>query len=174
MVDVIDWVLALPLRLELEYDQIIDQKEKSMKKIFLTAIFCFVMPLIALAAAAEDSTSQIKDALAKTVVLWNQGDIDAFMQTYKNADSIMYISSAGVIKGYKNIAQNYHNRYPTKQKMGKLNFMDIEVQQLAPNYASVVGKWQVTRSTGDNVGGIFTLLYEKESSQWKIILDHTS
>ncbi len=43
-------------------------------------------------------------------------------------------------------------------------------------YASVIGKWHLDRSpeAGGNVGGIFTLLFQKTPAGWKIILDHTS
>jgi ketosteroid isomerase-like protein len=74
------------------------------------------------------------------------------------------------------VLDGYHRRYPTKEKMGQLTFSGIEVKPLGVDYASVVGRWHLTRPAGEggDIGGIFTLLFRKTPGGWKIILDHTS
>ena len=72
--------------------------------------------------------------------------------------------------------ENYRRRYPTKEKMGRLTFSEIEVTPLGAEFASVIGKFNLDRTAeaGGPANGIFTLLFRKHTSGWKIILDHTS
>jgi ketosteroid isomerase-like protein len=60
--------------------------------------------------------------------------------------------------------------------MGQLTFSGIEILPLGTEYASVLGKWHLDRprAAGGEAGGIFTLLFRKTETGWKIILDHTS
>jgi len=68
---------------------------------------------------------------------------------------------------------NYKKGYPDTATMGKLTFTLISVKSLSDKYYRVVGKWFLKRSIGD-VGGHFTLLFEKINGDWFIIEDHTS
>ena len=106
---------------------------------------------------------------------WNRGDVEGFMSGYEASDSTTFVG-ATITRGYQQVLDNYHRRYPTKEKMGRLTFSEIEVKALGAEYASVIGRWHLDRpaSAGGDVGGIFTLLFRKTASGWKIILDHTS
>jgi len=97
------------------------------------------------------------------------------MSGYEASDSTTFVG-ATITRGYQQVLDNYHRRYPTKEKMGRLTFSEIEVKALGAEYASVIGRWHLDRpaSAGGDVGGIFTLLFRKTASGWKIILDHTS
>ena len=72
--------------------------------------------------------------------------------------------------------KNYHERYPTPAKMGKLDFSGIEVNLLGADYANVVGKFHLARTKegGGDANGVFTLLFHKTQAGWRIIQDHTS
>ena len=140
-----------------------------MKKILLFA-FLFI---------TATAFSQSKDELAIRKVLavqsdaWNQGDIDSFMKGYWKNDSLMFIGKSGVTYGWKNTLANYKKGYPDTTTMGKLTFTIIKVKSLSPVYNQVIGKWFLKRSIGD-VGGHFTLLFQKINGVWVIIADHTS
>ena len=60
--------------------------------------------------------------------------------------------------------------------MGKLDFSGIEVHMLSADYANVVGKFHLARTAGGggDANGVFTLLFHKTASGWRIIQDHTS
>ena len=83
---------------------------------------------------------------------------------------------ATITRGYRQVLENYHRRYPTKERMGHLTFSGIEVMPLGAEHACVLGRWNLDRppDAGGEVGGIFTLLFRKTPQGWKIILDHTS
>lgn len=132
-------------------------------------------PVLCLLAQPTAAESGIRAVMEAQQAAWNRGDVETFMAGYDPSDSTTFVG-ATVTRGYRQVLENYHRRYPTKEKMGQLTFSGIEVMPLGTEYASVLGKWHLDRSreSGGEVGGIFTLLFRKTPSGWKIILDHTS
>jgi beta-aspartyl-peptidase (threonine type) len=77
------------------------------------------------------------------------------------------------VRGYGGLLERYKKSYPTKEAMGLLTFSGLEIRQLAPEAALVLGHWHLKRSSGD-VGGVFSLVFERFPEGWRIIHDHTS
>ena len=123
--------------------------------------------------AQNKDRNKIKNALAVQTDSWNNGDIEGFMKTYWNNDSLMFIGKTGVTYGWKNTLNNYKKGYPDKTAMGKLDFTIIEINKLSKKYYSVIGKWHLSRSIGD-LQGHFTLLFKKINHHWFIVQDHSS
>lgn len=117
----------------------------------------------------------IRSVLEAQQAAWNRGDIEGFMSGYESSEATAFVR-ATITHGYQQVLENYHRRYPTKAKMGALTFSDIEVRPLGADYASVIGRFHLSRSAdaGGDKSGIFTLLFRKTTGGWKIILDHTS
>jgi uncharacterized protein (TIGR02246 family) len=115
----------------------------------------------------------IRALLADQVSAWNKGDINQFMKTYWNNDSLMFIGHGGMTYGYLNTLKNYQKNYSDTSKMGKLFFTLMKIKRLSPDYYFVVGRWFLKRAPGD-VGGIYTLLIQKIKNKWLVIADHTS
>jgi uncharacterized protein (TIGR02246 family) len=134
-------------------------------------------PLASYAAPPEqlDAEHAIRAVLEAQQAAWNRGDVEGFMLGYEPSDSTTFVG-ATITRGHHQVLENYHRRYPTKEKMGQLTFSEIDVKPLGGEYASVIGRWHLERTAaaGGNVGGIFTLLLRKTRSGWKIFLDHTS
>ncbi len=105
---------------------------------------------------------------------WNRGDLVEYMQGYWQSDSLVFIGKSGINKGWNNTLYNYQQSYPTKEKMGKLSFDIISVEVLSKTWAHVTGKWVLTRSKKEILGGHFTLLFKKINNVWLIVSDHTS
>ena len=116
---------------------------------------------------------EVKNLLDEQTKQWNNGNIHAFMKTYWQSDSLMFIGKSGVTYGWQNTLQNYQKNYPDNAAMGQLKFELLEVKRLSPAYFFVVGKWFLTRSIG-NIGGAFTLLFRKINNRWVIVADHSS
>lgn len=135
--------------------------------------------LISLLLASVTAFSQPKEeaAIRRLLTLqteaWNRGNIEAFMQTYWKSNSLMFIGSKGVVRGWQQTLDNYRKGYPDTAAMGKLSFDILEVKPLSKEYAFVVGKWMLQRSIGD-LSGHYTLLLRKIRGQWKIVADHSS
>lgn len=131
--------------------------------------------LISLGAQPTPAEAGIRAVMEAQQVAWNRGDVEGFMSGYDASDSTTFVGVT-ITRGYRQVLENYHRRYPSRENMGQLTFSGIEVMPLGAEYASVLGKWHLDRSrnAGGEVGGIFTLLFRKTPNGWKIILDHTS
>lgn len=139
-------------------------------------ICCFIILLITISnitVAQTKDEAAIRNLLEEQRLAWNTGDLEAFMGTYWQSDSLMFIGKSGVTYGWQNTLDNYKKGYPDTAAMGKLNFDILEVKRLSGIYFFVVGKWHLTRSIGD-VGGHFTLLFKKVKNKWVIVADHSS
>ncbi len=139
-----------------------------MKKwILLFSVF------ISVAAAAQKDENAIRQLLTAQTESWNRGDLQGFMQTYWQSDSLTFVGKSGVTRGWQNTLNNYKKGYPDTAAMGKLAFDIIDIKMLSPDYCFVVGKWMLKRSIGD-LSGHYTLLLRRIKGQWKIITDHSS
>lgn len=134
-----------------------------------------------LARSATDDATQIRQIMADQQAAWNRGDIDAFMQPYKDAPDTTFIGSS-IRQGYRPILENYKKNYASKEQMGTLSYSDIEVRLLPcadgqPAYAMVTGRFHLDRHAHGSVtkdDGVYSLLWEHTPIGWKIVLDHSS
>jgi len=138
----------------------------------MTRLLSLLLALPLLAASPEQDIRRVLD---DQVAAWNRGDIPGFMEGYDKSESTTFVSST-ITKGHAEVLANYRKRYPTPEKMGTLRFLDLEIQPLGTDYASVIGRFHLDRSAeaGGEASGIFTLLFHKTGKGWKVILDHTS
>jgi len=118
---------------------------------------------------------QIRQVLTTQVAAWNRGDVPGFMKGYANSVRTTFVGK-GIEHGYASILARYLRSYPNREAMGRLDFTGLEVRMLGEDHAVVTGYFHLARSqaAGGNASGVFSLVFEKESSGWKIILDHTS
>jgi ketosteroid isomerase-like protein len=145
------------------------EKNSTMKKIFIALLLSGTLTLH---AQSKDEQS-IRTILAEQTAAWNRGDITSFMKGYWENDSLMFIGKSGVTYGWTNTLNNYKKGYPDTAAMGKLTFTLIQVKKLAKKYYHITGKWYLKRSVGD-VGGHYTLLFQKIKGNWVIVADHSS
>jgi uncharacterized protein (TIGR02246 family) len=129
---------------------------------------------VLLAMAAVASERDILAVLERQNADWNRGDTRAFVSFY--ADDTVFVSSDSVARGAGPLLERYQKRYPNKAAMGHLTFSELEVHMLGSDQAYVIGRWRLdrTQEAGGNVGGRFSLVFQKRNGAWKIILDHTS
>ena len=143
------------------------------------SLICLILGLLLalspMAAHAEDAASAIQHTMQTQTEAWNRGDVDGFMTAYKESVDTTYIGKS-IAQGYEHIRANYKEHYTSPEAMGKLTFSDLNVRSLGENYAVVTGKFALARSAaaGGPAQGVFSLVWEKTSQGWKIILDHTS
>jgi beta-aspartyl-peptidase (threonine type) len=105
---------------------------------------------------------------------WNAGDLDQFMRGYWNSDDLTFSAGGRTTRGWQATYDRYRKRYPDGQAMGKLAFSDLEIVMLGECAAFVLGRWDLTPSTGLSRSGNFTLLFRYLDGQWCIVHDHTS
>jgi ketosteroid isomerase-like protein len=128
---------------------------------------------------ATPRPGQDEDRLAITGLLtnqqaaWNRGDIDAFVVGYWKSPELTFSGSSGVARGYDGVLERYKKSYPDRAAMGHLDFSNLEFHFLGADAALVLGNWQLKREKGD-VGGVFSLVFQRFPEGWRIIHDHTS
>ena len=133
-------------------------------------LLCFITVF---AAAQPKDEQAVRAVLQLQTTAWNQGNIDAFMQSYWKSDSLLFVGKTGPTYGWQNTLEGYKKRYPDTTAMGKLQFTLLQLKPLGTEYYFVLGKFHLQRTIGD-LSGIFTLLFRKLHGQWVIISDHTS
>ena len=140
-----------------------------MKKIIC---ICLLLAVYNFCIAQADDETAIRNAMNEQLVAWNNGNVDAFMQTYWKNDSLLFVSNPPTY-GWQQTLDRYKSSYPDTVAMGKLRFDLLQLKPLSPEYYFVMGNWYLTR-TGGNAGGIFTLLFKKINGKWLIVVDHSS
>lgn len=104
---------------------------------------------------------------------WNSADIDGFMSSYWNSDSLSFIGSSGLNKGWSKTLSNYKRSYPDAAAMGKLVFKNLDYELLADSVFQVIGSWTLFREA-DTLGGYYSLIWQIKAGEWKITSDHSS
>jgi ketosteroid isomerase-like protein len=127
-----------------------------------------------IAVEHEDSTrEEVAAILSMQQDAWNRGDVVAFMQGYWNSPQLSFAGSSGVTRGWQPVMDRYRKTYPDQKAMGHLDFSDLEICPLGKDSALVIGRWHLNRDSGE-LGGVFTLVFQKFPEGWRIIHDHTS
>ena len=124
-------------------------------------------------AVSSEQSQSIRTVLSAQQTAWNRGDIPAFLEGYWNSPQLTFAGSDGIVRGYDGLLARYRKSYPDKQSMGELDFSGVEIRPLGPTAAFVLGQWHLKRQAGD-VGGVFSLVFQRLPDGWRIIHDHTS
>jgi beta-aspartyl-peptidase (threonine type) len=123
--------------------------------------------------AARGDRAAIEAILGAQEKAWNDGNVDAFLEGYWQSEDLTFSGSQGISRGFNEVRGRYLKSYPDRQAMGKLDFSSLEIRALGTDAALVLGHWHLARDKGD-VGGVFSLVFERFPQGWRIIHDHTS
>ena len=115
----------------------------------------------------------IQEVLRAQQAAWNRGDVEAFLVGYWRSPELTFSGSNGVSRGWDGVLARYKKNYPDRATMGQLDFSDLEFRFLGPDAALVLGRWHLKRENGD-IGGVFSLVWQRFPDGWKIVHDHTS
>lgn len=150
-----------------------------------SAIFCLFLAVflgtLFFAPHARPAPDNLKQA-DRTAILavltsqqndWNKGDIRGFMSGYWNSSELTFAGTRGFTRGWQPVMTRYEKTYGDKATMGTLDFQELELRSLGPDAVLVLGKWHLQRQAGD-VGGIFTLVFQRFPEGWRIVHDHTT
>jgi len=141
-----------------------------MKKILLVV---FVLSFFH--SNAQTETKDKKDILAVLKaqrIAWSKDDIQGYMESYWENDSLKFYGSNGIIQGWDNIFDRYRKSYPDPDHTGILSYKINDVSKISDNNYYVLGEYHLKRNAG-NVDGFFIMLFRKINNDWKIIVDTT-
>ncbi len=132
-------------------------------------------------AAAQNSAAPLKaetairSLLQQQVEAWNRHDLESFMAGYWHSPELTFFSGGSEAKGWESTLERYRQRYQAHgNAMGKLEFSDLEIEQLCPDAAFVRGRWNLNMADGKQPHGLFTLVLRKLPEGWRIVHDHSS
>jgi beta-aspartyl-peptidase (threonine type) len=131
------------------------------------------------AQSAPDTQAKDRAAVTQLIkdqqVSWNKGDIDSFMEAYWHSPDLTFSGASGVQRGFEAVRARYKKVYPDRSTMGQLDFSDLEFHFIGNDGALVLGHWHLAREKdkGD-IGGVFSLVWQRFPEGWRIIHDHTS
>lgn len=125
------------------------------------------------AAAQNDATTAIPAALKASADAWNDADLPGHIRDY--ADSATFMGGNGPIQGRDRVgaalAKSFWRDGKPKQQP---SFDRIEVRPLGDRHALVTGHFLLTGGGEADKSGWFSLTYEKTTSGWLILHDHSS
>jgi ketosteroid isomerase-like protein len=117
--------------------------------------------------------------IVKTLLIqekaWNSGDLDTYLRGFKDSPDTIFMARQ-ISRGFAQIAEDYKHNYPNRTLMGQLSFSELEAHPISDTLAVCLGRYHLDRGRkdGGSADGIFSLVLEKSTDGWKIILDHTS
>jgi uncharacterized protein (TIGR02246 family) len=149
---------------------------KTMSVLFFAVSALAIATSASAGAPSTVSTSQaIKQTLDASAAAWSAGDLKAFMECYEHSPSTRFVSGNDSVEGYDAISAMYASRYKKPgASYGKLTLELIDVKDVGPQYAYVVGRYHLKPDTGPEVSGLTTLLFHKVGGRWLINSDHSS
>jgi uncharacterized protein (TIGR02246 family) len=135
------------------------------------------LALLSGASAELDNRDRDRAAILEVLnnqqVNWNAGDVDAFLDGYWRAPDVTFSGTSGMARGWDAVRARYKKIYADRGAMGQLDFSALEFRFLGADAALVLGHWHLARAKGD-LGGVFTLVWQRFPEGWRIIHDHTS
>lgn len=141
-----------------------------MKKLILLTI-----PLLISFQFAPDSQeieNEIQTVIEQQKILWNEGNIEGFMEYYWKSERFTFQSGNQRLHGWDALLSRYKTSY-SGENMGVLDFTDIDIKVLSSDFAYVLGRWKL-KMKDTTREGLFTIIFQRMREGWRIIHDHTS
>ena len=126
---------------------------------FPICLIAIVVVIGSVPAFGQESEKTVRKLLSDQVDAWNAGNIEGYMEGYWKSDSTTFISGANVTLGYNEVLARYKKSYNSREKMGKLEFSDLQVRTVSSSVAIATGIWKLMRQK-DQPWGRFTLIIE--------------
>ena len=140
--------------------------------------WCVVIAMAACAAPPVrqgNPPEEVAAMLQRSAADWNRGDLAGFMSDYAQDSLTSYVSGARVLYGWRQLYDRYDAAYfaPGKSR-DSLAFEDVRVRALTPDFAYATARFKLMRRDSVVASGPFTLVMQRQGTQWKILHDHTS
>ena len=156
------------------HNRLIISVKKTVLGVFLL-IFCLFSCSESINLNSEQEMNSVKTYMQEQENAWNEGDLNGFMKHYWKSDSLRFIGKSGLNYGWQKTLDNYKKSYKNKEEMGTLKFTNKSLDIVGEQTIFVVGEWNLMRadSLGD-LGGMYSLIWEKKNGKWVITTDHSS
>ena len=124
-------------------------------------------------SAQNDATTAIPPALIASAEAWNKADLSGHIGLY--TDTATFMGGNGPIQGRDRVGDSLAKSFWRDGKPKQtLSFDRIEVRPLGDRHALSTGHFVLTGGGEADRSGWFSLTWEKTSTGWRIIHDHSS
>ena len=118
-------------------------------------------------ATAATAVSDVRTALAASVVAWNRGDLEAHVGVY--ADSAILLPP-GPQLGRAQARSNFTSYFAAGTRRPVLHLDSLRVEALTPEAVLATGQWVLDEATGrGSRRGWFTELWRRTPQGWRIV-----
>ncbi|MCM4171001.1 nuclear transport factor 2 family protein [Arenibacter sp. TNZ] len=140
-----------------------------MKEIVLMSVL-FCLTACGSPTSEQEDIAAIKSVMEVQKKAWSSYDLETFMGTYVNSDSLTFFSGGSVTQGWQSTLANYIKRYPTEEHTGTLDFTLHNITRINEDAYWVMGEYHLTRNIG-NAKGTFMVIFKRIYGEWKIVAD---
>jgi len=147
-----------------------------MKRLIDSFVMVILVSLLFYCSQASPDIPQIineiQTVLDEQKKSWNAGNIEGFMEYYWKSEDFTFQSGDKRLNGWEALLARYKENY-SGEKMGKLDFTDIDIRVQSKDFAYVLGRWKLLFKDSSKEG-LFTIIFKRLPEGWRIIHDHTS
>ena len=115
----------------------------------------------------------VRATLRAQAAAWNEGNLDAFMETYWKDDGLKFVSGAEITKGWSATMKRYRERYGDGGSLGRLGLGQMDVELVTNDVAVVTGRFNHVKDQAAPSSGFYSLVMRQDRGVWRIVHDHT-
>lgn len=123
---------------------------------------------------AIDPTAEVKKALEEQISAWNNGDLEKAMSYYWNSPEILWVSKAGIMKGYQPVLEDFKKEFADTSKMGNYSYELLHIEEVSGAAVYFVIRWKIVLNNQKIMGGVSSQLWKKIKGNWAITAEHAS
>lgn len=120
------------------------------------------------------AVKEVKKALDGQVEAWNQQKLEEAMTFYWESPEMLWISKAGVDKGYTPVLEMFRKDFSDRSKMGTYTYEPLHIQEVSAEAVYYVFRWKIVLEGKQLMGGISSQLWKKINGNWVITAEHAS
>ncbi len=121
--------------------------------------------------ASRPPADVIRSTLRAQVAAWNEGNLDAFMETYWKSEDLKFVTGTEITKGWAQTLRRYRSEYTDGGDLGELDLDRIDVNLVTDDVAVVTGRFK--HDGAEETSGVFSLVMRRDNGAWRIVHDHT-
>ncbi len=108
-----------------------------------------------------DPVTEVKTALDGQVIAWNNGELEKAMNYYWNSPEMLWVSKAGIAKGFQPVLDEFKKDFADKSKMGVYSYESLHIEEMSGSCVYFVVRWKIVLNGQKMMGGISSQVWKK-------------
>ena len=115
-----------------------------MRRPFRTnLIYVTLVTILIGCGSPANQEAAIRNVLEEQSGSVEQCHLEAFMETYVKSKDLRFSSGGTIRKGWENTKRQYYESYPSKEDMGRAEFVDLTVKSLSSRWGEFHGSYHL-------------------------------